>query len=450
MFPTASRNFVGSLKRLLHDREGGSFFLVGFGVPVIVGGLAMAIDTGIWYVEKRKTQQIADGASLGAMRTIKNGGTVATARNVALADAQRNGYVAEAGSTFTVNSPPTSGPYAGQANAVEVIVTRGLPTYFSRYFLASSQTINARSVSYTGTTLGKNLEVAMMLDVSASMNGNTEVYGVTKLAAMKTSAKSLVDLVVQPVQTPFTSRVALVPYSSAVNVGSTYFSAVTGQSPVGTWTSVVERTGAAAFTDAAPGTNNWLKQFRLRKPYAMGPYASWVQNVSYNVPASTSVMKPLSTDKTGLKSTIDSFAASGTTAGHIGTAWAWYAVSPNWSGVFTGTTAPNAYNPASTFKAVVLLSDFDMNSYYQSANGNSATQTQTLCTNMKNAGVVVYTIGYGVNPSDSVAVGLWNDCATDSTKVFSVTTNEELTAAFQAIAMSAVGGAMTDDIRLGE
>jgi Flp pilus assembly protein TadG len=449
MLATASRNLVGSFRRLLHDREGGSFFLVGFGVPVIVGGLAMAIDTGIWYVEKRKTQQIADGASLGAMRTIKSGNTVATARNVALADAQRNGYVV-AGSSLTVNSPPTSGPYAGQSNAVEVIVTRELPTYFSRYFLASAQTVTARSVSYTGTTLGKNLEVAMMLDVSGSMNGNTEVYGVTKLAAMKTSAKALVDIVVQPVQTPFTSRVALVPYSSAVNVGNTYYTAVTGQAPVGTWYSVVERGGTGAFTDQAPGANAWLREFRLRKPYAMGPYASWVQNVSYNVPASSSMMKPLSTDKTALKNTIDSFAASGTTAGHIGTAWAWYAVSPNWSGIFTGTNAPNAYNPANTYKAVVLLSDFDMNSYYQSANGNSATQTRTLCTNMKNAGVVVYTIGYGVNQSDSVAVGLWNDCATDSTKVFSVTTNEEMTAAFQAIAMSAVGGAMTDDIRLGE
>ncbi|HJQ60283.1 MAG TPA: pilus assembly protein TadG-related protein [Vineibacter sp.] len=438
------------MKRLLRASDGGTLTLVGLAVPLIVGGLAMAIDTGIWYLEKRKTQQIADGASLGAMRTLKSGGTLTTARQVALADAQRNGYAVVAGSTFQVNSPPVSGPYAGQTNAVEVMVTRGLPTFFSRYFLTNSQSVSARSVSYTGTTLGKNLELSMMLDVSGSMSGGTEVYGLTKLAAMKDAAKQLVDIVVQPVQTPYTSRVALVPYSSAVNVGSTYYSAVTGQSPQGNWYSVVERKGSTAMTDDPPGANNWIREFRLRKSNAMGAYASWVQNVSYNVPASTSALKPLSTNKTALKSTIDSFTASGTTAGHIGTAWAWYTVSPRWSGIFTGAAAPNAYNPATTHKAVVLLSDFDMNSYYQSTNGNSTTQTRELCTNMKQAGVVVYTIGYGVDQNNSTAVNLWNDCATDSTKVFSVTNTAELTAAFRAIALSAVGGAMNDDIRLGE
>ncbi|MCW5744626.1 MAG: hypothetical protein KIT36_00315 [Alphaproteobacteria bacterium] len=432
------------------EQNGSTFTLVALAIPAIVGGLAMAIDTGIWYMEKRKTQQMADGASLGALRAMKAGSSLSAAQAVALNDAKRNGYVDEAGSTFTLHSPPTSGPYAGQSNAVEVTVTRQLPLFFSKYLLSSASNVSARSVAYSGTTLGKNLEVAMMLDVSTSMNGSTEVYGVTKLDAMKSAAKSLIDTVVQSQQSPFTSRVALVPYSSAVNVGTTYYTAVTGATPQSNWTSVVERSGTYAFTDEPPGTGKWLKEFRLKKTSALGPYASWVQSVNYNVPATVSAMRPLSTDKVTLKSTIDNFTATGTTAGHIGTAWAWYLVSPNWSSVLTGTTTPNAYDASKTYKAVVLLSDFDMNTYYQSTNGSSAVQTQTLCTNMKNAGVTVYTVGYGVDSSNATAVSLWQNCASDSTKVYSVTSTAELVTAFQSIAAAALGGAMTDSIRLGE
>ena len=39
---------------------------------------------------------------------------------------------------------------------------------------------------------------------------------------MKNAATSLTDIVLQPAQTTFTSRVALAPYSTAVNVGSYY------------------------------------------------------------------------------------------------------------------------------------------------------------------------------------------------------------------------------------
>lgn len=59
----------------------------------------------------------------------------------------------------------------------------------------------------------KNLEVAMVLDVTGSMDGND-------IAALKTAAASLVDAIVKDVQTPYTSRVSVVPYSMGVNLGA--------------------------------------------------------------------------------------------------------------------------------------------------------------------------------------------------------------------------------------
>jgi Flp pilus assembly protein TadG len=427
------------LLSLARDSRGGTAVLVGFSIPVIIGALGFGLDTGMWYLEKRKLQQVADTASLAMVRSLQGGSSVTTAKTVATRDAERNGFVASASDTLTINSPPVSGAYAGNANAAEVVVSKKLPLFFSAYFLSSTRTLTARSVSYQQMTLGKNVEVSLMLDVSSSMNGNTEVPGVSKLQGMKNAAKEVVDIIVQPSQATFTSRVALVPYSSAVNVGSTYYTAVTNKSSSTGWSTVVERAGSSAFNDDAPASNKWFGAFRTKKNNAMGPYSSTVQNYSSNVP-SNAKFAPLSSDKVALKATVDAFNGQGTTAGHLGTAWAWYALSPKWSGVFTGANAPNAYDGGQTLKVAVLLSDFDMNSYYESGNGNSATQTQTLCNNMKAAGVTVYTVAYGLNSSDSTAVSLWQNCATSVDHRFSTTTVEGMRSAFQAIAQAALGG----------
>lgn len=58
----------------------------------------------------------------------------------------------------------------------------------------------------------RNVEVAMALDITGSMKDH--------MGDLKTAAKDLIDLVVQKEQSPFYSRVALVPYSMGVNVGS--------------------------------------------------------------------------------------------------------------------------------------------------------------------------------------------------------------------------------------
>lgn len=67
----------------------------------------------------------------------------------------------------------------------------------------------------------RNVEVALALDITGSMAGQ-------KLTDLKAAAKQLVDLVVQPVQTPYYSKVALVPWSNAVNPGSSYLTTVRG------------------------------------------------------------------------------------------------------------------------------------------------------------------------------------------------------------------------------
>ena len=55
---------------------------------------------------------------------------------------------------------------------------------------------------------------------------------------------------------------------------------------------------------------------------------------------------PLTSDRDKLKDAIDEFKASGTTAGQLGTAFAWYLLSPNWSDVWREDSAADALRHA--------------------------------------------------------------------------------------------------------
>lgn len=304
-----------------------------------------------------------------------------------------------------------------------------------------------------------NVEVALVLDTTGSMGGQ-------KLTDMKTAAKDLVDIVVQDIQTPYYSKMAIVPYSMAVNVGS-YANSVrgyqAGQNPTRgtngvppyetfrfkdanennkTWnitTCVTERIGTAAYTDAAPDTNSTL----------VGP--------NYQSAAcGSAVVEPLSTNKTTLKNKINSFSANGVTAGQIGLAWGWYMVSPNFAYLWPTASKPAAYGTDDLLKVVILMTDGEFNTSYckgvvaknsaeiggltdddkrincNATNGSPFTQAKTLCTNMKEKGVIIYTVGFALGGNAS-AVDVMNSCATDAKHVYLPGSGAALKDAFKAI-----------------
>ncbi|CAN5128795.1 ubiquitin-activating E1 FCCH domain-containing protein [soil metagenome] len=82
----------------------------------------------------------------------------------------------------------------------------------------------------------KNIEVGLVLDITGSMSGS-------RISDLKAAATQLVDIVVQTVQTPYYTRMAIIPYSIGVNMGS-YADAARG-APVGAKTI----TGAAWAAD---------------------------------------------------------------------------------------------------------------------------------------------------------------------------------------------------------
>lgn len=310
-----------------------------------------------------------------------------------------------------------------------------------------------------------HVEVALVLDTTGSMAGQ-------KLTDMKTAAKELVDIVVQDIQTPYYSKMAIVPYSMAVNTGA-YASSVRGSPKSGTnptggvntappyskfkftkndgtvlsnssaWpinTCVTERTGTNAYTDVAPNT--------ATNTNLIGPnYQS-----STSTCTAVSPIEPLSTNKTTLKNKINGFSATGVTAGHIGLAWGWYMVSPNFGHLWPAASKPAAYGTDDLLKVVILMTDGEFNTQYckgvvskdstgnnsseeincNATNGSAFTQAKTLCTNMKAQGVIVYTVGFALGGNAS-AVDVMNSCATDAKHVYLPGSGAALKDAFRAI-----------------
>src|SRR5262249_6305641 len=99
---------------------------------------------------------------------------------------------------------------------------------------------------------------------------------------------------------------------------------------------VVERTGTEKYSDAAPKSGQYVMAHYTETSTGHGKKGVCV------VPSGSEVL-PLTSDKTSLLAKIDKLSAAGGTAGHLGTAWAWYALSPNWASIWPFASAPAAY-----------------------------------------------------------------------------------------------------------
>jgi hypothetical protein len=120
--------------------------IFGLSLPVLVGGLALGVEMGVAYVEKRQVQTQTDAAALAAALEVVKGNEQML-QQIAANEAYRNGLDASLSPTIVVNRPPVSGAYAGKTNAIEVIVTVKQAPMFSATFRTESLPITARAVA---------------------------------------------------------------------------------------------------------------------------------------------------------------------------------------------------------------------------------------------------------------------------------------------------------------
>jgi Flp pilus assembly protein TadG len=416
---------------------GGTLMLM----ATVVGG---AIDYGRATNARSQTQAALDAASLAGGRVLQLGGTTAAAVAVA-----QNVYAAQKSRITTEDSIAFPLPPSG-SNDITPTGTVKVTTPFLSLIgidkittIADAATVSGSCVGPTcqgGSNNGTNIEISVMLDTTGSMQGE-------KLAALKVAAKDLIDITIWSDQSKYTSKIALAPFANGVNVGN-YFNAVTGVS--GNYNCVVERVGVNEFTDVSPaGSGTAPNLGSTTGSSTNNTKLPW--NHSSSCGESTRIV-PLTADKDVLKTAIDGLVAQNATAGALGTAWAWYLLSPQWNNVFTGSAAPASYselteltpeNQPKLRKIAILMTDGEYNTHQM---GGSVSQisarAKSLCTAMKAKGIQVYTIGFQVG-SNADAVSTLTDCASShvidsgaSVKSFyNAETPTALQAAFRDIAL---------------
>jgi Flp pilus assembly protein TadG len=185
----------GVLSRLADDTSGATAIVAALVSTVLIGFVGLGTETGLWYYKHRSMQAAADSGAVGAAVAVQAGNPSYAAE--AKAAAAKYGFTdAAAGTTVTVNKPPVSGNFKGNASAVEVIVQQPQTALFSSLFLASGPTISARAVAIQGAP-GTDCVLALDTGASASTfgNGTTDVNLVACGLAVNSNSPSALNLV---------------------------------------------------------------------------------------------------------------------------------------------------------------------------------------------------------------------------------------------------------------
>jgi Flp pilus assembly protein TadG len=476
-----------SITRFKSDERGNVALTFGLMIFMMIGFIGASVDIGRWLLARKQTQEAIDAAVLAGLRkyqessdtglaiqaaqvnynyvVTKNGrgqfgqNPMITQDNIAFVLQNGNRKMTATGDVIIKT------PFIGIATNAFSKAAGGGGGYIGQLpVLKTDGSENAVTEIAQGGNAGTNLEISVMIDITGSM-GESDNAGSTKIETVKTAAKNMVDILVWADQSTYTSKIAIVPFSETVNLGNatnadkargTYVSGATSTTPgsqyykIGTTsypisnTCVTERTNSDKYNDQAPTSS------------PVGRYYSTygTSNGTGKCPTATPVM-PLSSDKVALKATITSLQDGGTTAGHIGTAWAWYMLSPNFNTLWPSGNQARPYSDLTALtakgrpvlrKIAVLMTDGDYNTEYCNGvtdwssgctpnNGESQSQALSLCTGMKAKGIEVYTIGAQVS---SNAKTFLKSCATDAAHYYDATDGTKMQQAFMDIAYKLV------------
>ncbi|MEM6556376.1 MAG: pilus assembly protein [Pseudomonadota bacterium] len=388
------------------------FALIVFPILTVTG---FSIDTMRQVSLKKSLQGVVDSAALAGARSFSHSFLLADAGRSATTAYDLNIASLPDNATCTLNPHQ----FDRSSFAVTVSAACAVPTFFGMGI--SGMSYVSAEVESTGAAIHRTADVAMMFDVSSSMDAS-------ELLAIKSAGKRAAELIIG-VQPGARGRVAIVPFAGGVNAGD-FGNLATGRASGNddeadgvTRVCVTERSGTDAFTDADPTTDN------------VGGVLTWPATIAssgfdrvsaYQCPDSP--VLPLEDDLTVVKSVIDNMArssgiAGGTTAGHLGIAWSWYTISPNWNSVwedlsYGGHSGHGAkpYGDPNILKVAILMTDGTFTQAFaegvadpdtDTQESNIATASSNLCAGMRAAGITIYAVAFNASTE---AETLLRDC----------------------------------------
>lgn len=423
--------YVSTLTHFARARDGAVAVIFGLSALVLFIAIGITLDASRAYNISNHVQNALDAAALaGARRLSLDEATDNDVRDTSLA------YFAAQQSQFKINGAVVTTPVVSiDRPSSSVAMTADI----SMSSIAGPLSGLLSTIEFTERTsavyLAKRVELALVLDITGSMcqpNPSPCTSG-PKFDGLKSAVQDLVATLSNTTTSSGLVRVGVVPYSAAVNVGA--YNNIVAHSPNAGDTCVIERDGAHAFSDAAATGSARIDSTSTSE---FGFYAC------PDAPIIPLTNISNTSDRTALINGVWAMEASGWTAGHLGAAWGWYLLSPNWTSIWPTASDPKPYGN-NVIKAVILMTDGVFNTSYRNGggmfpndpastdvntSGSSPNQTLTLCNNMKAAGLQIYTVAY-MAPAD--AENLLKACGGGS-NYYDAANSAQLTSAFQSIA----------------
>lgn len=131
------------LSKVVKDQSGNALLVGAATLPMLIGAAGLGLDTVQWTLTQRQLQRAADSSAIaGAYARLQNDDVTGGANQSLARDGLGNLAIAP-----IVENAPATGPYAGDTNAVRVILQReqGLP--FSSLFMTVAPTIRVEATA---------------------------------------------------------------------------------------------------------------------------------------------------------------------------------------------------------------------------------------------------------------------------------------------------------------
>ena len=196
-------------QRFVSSTRGNVAMIFALCLPILVMVTMGGIDLNRAATVRVNLQDALDAAALAAARSSATTDAALTTIGTEALRANLLNYpdIELAGATFTLSANKTVISNA-TVNVKTLVANIILPPYGK--LLDDTLPVGAHSEVNRSS---KNIEVGLVLDITGSMAGQ-------RIVDLKSAAVQLVDIVVQAQQSPYYTRMAIIPYSIGVNVGN--------------------------------------------------------------------------------------------------------------------------------------------------------------------------------------------------------------------------------------
>lgn len=458
-------------RRFARDFQGVTaiIFAVCF-IPIILV-VGFAVDYGMYLNQKQKVQEALDMAGLAAAKHLSMN---LSATNRTVEDIAQDYFEAE----LVRNHIPTMTDVAliRSGMRINLVVDGTMPTSFSQLAGIDIMPLDTETEVIFGVP--SEAEIALVLDVSESMNDVDSGETISRIESLRTAAKDMVSVLLDPSST-IPVKVAIVPFSNMVSVGTdraaelwlsvpadgirtekdcrisdewyqnnctrTYSECTQDgvSSQCGTWDCSNQSTANATLVcTETEHTLTWHGCVRPRPEYSHLTDAYYYTQripgvVSFNERGCAPRMLELTDVVHDLETRIDSLEPGNDTYIPSGLIWGLRMLTG--SAPFPADQSISNFAASGGLKTIILMSD-GANTLAPETTGQieddldgslANPNTREICRTIKNRGVEIYVVAYNISDTDTTT--LLEACASSQTRFFAASSSDELKTVFEQI-----------------